>query len=161
MCIRDRPRRLPAFFCSSRQNREYQMQTCISYRDLSFVLWFGFVLFSVSSYRIFSRLTRRNVGLPPPYSSSPATRCRPRYACIPPMTVLTSYPFSASRFPSAMLAAQMCIRDRKKNSRGTKKRCAETKKFRKRGFLLYFSIRAMFCRKSPAGDGIFFSKRCV
>ena len=25
--------------------------------------------------------------------------------CIPPMTVLTSYPFSASRFPSAMLAA--------------------------------------------------------
>ena len=46
----------------------------------------------------------------------------------------------------------------KKNSRGTKKRCAETKKFRKRGFLLYFSIRAMFCRKSPAGDGIFFLK---
>lgn len=29
------------------------------------LLWFGFVLFSVSSYRIFSRLARRNVGLPP------------------------------------------------------------------------------------------------
>ena len=32
------------------------------------------------------------------------------------------------------------------------------KKFRKRGFLLYFSIRAMFCRKNSAGDGIFFLK---
>ena len=29
--LRPLPRRLPAFFCSNRQNREYQMQTCISY----------------------------------------------------------------------------------------------------------------------------------
>ena len=49
-------------------------------------------------------------------------------------------------------------RYRRRTAAEQKKRCAETKKFRKRGFLLYFSIRAMFCRKSPAGDGIFFLK---
>ena len=49
-------------------------------------------------------------------------------------------------------------RYRRKTAVEQKKRCAETKKFRKRGFLLYFSIRAMFCRKNSAGDGIFFLK---
>lgn len=46
----------------------------------------------------------------------------------------------------------------KKNSRGTKKAVRRNEKFRKCGFLLYFSIRAMFCRKNSAGDGIFFLK---
>ena len=49
-------------------------------------------------------------------------------------------------------------RYRRKTAAEQKKRCAETKKFRKRGFLLYFSIIAMFCRKNSAGDGIFFLK---
>ena len=42
----------------------------------------------------------------------------------------------------------------KKNSRGTKKRCAETKKFRKRGFCCIFN-QSHVLQESPAGDGIF------
>ena len=47
----------------------------------------------------------------------------------------------------------------KKNSRGTRKAVRRNeKKFSEAQFLLYFSIRAMFCRKNSAGDGIFFLK---
>ena len=48
----------------------------------------------------------------------------------------------------------------KKNSRGTKSGAQKRKKIPEGAVFAVFSIRAMFCRKSPAGDGIFFKGRC-